>query len=225
MRAGITRETRTTESRAMSQESLNARQRAIISLLRRHGEVRVMGLTRQFAVTPMTIRRDLDSLAQRGCLTRTHGGAIFSQQAKVQFAFREKQEAESPAKAAIARAAATLVRPGTSVVIDTGTTTLEVARAIAGIPDLTVLTSSLAIAAALFARDHVDLILLGGNARKNSPDLTGPLTEDNLLQLRVQIAILGADAFDRNGLSSSPTAPSSSVGPSRGLPGGTRSTH
>jgi len=184
----------------MKREALNARQHAIVSLLREHGEVSVAGLTRQFAVTPMTVRRDLDHLAVQGYLTRTHGGGIFSQQAKIQFAFREKQETQSAAKAAIARAAAALVKPGLSVVLDTGTTTLEVARAIAGLANLRVLTSSLAIAAALFARENIDLILLGGNARKNSPDLTGPLTEDNLRQFRVQIAILGADALERHGL-------------------------
>ena len=140
----------------MRPDALNARQQTIIGLLREQGAVTVTDLTRRFDVTAMTVRRDLDHLAHTGCLTRTHGGAIFSQQAKIQFAFREKQEAQLAEKAAIARAAAALVQPGMTVVLDTGTTTLEVARAIAGIANLKVLTSSLAIAAALYARDNID---------------------------------------------------------------------
>ncbi|MEI6082716.1 MAG: DeoR/GlpR family DNA-binding transcription regulator [Verrucomicrobiota bacterium] len=184
----------------MKTDALNARQQTIIGLLRERGNVSVTDLTRQFDVTSMTVRRDLDHLEQHGYLTRTHGGALFSQQVKIQFAFREKQEHQLAEKAAIARAAARLVQPGMTIVLDTGTTTLEVARAVAGIANLKVLTSSLAIASVLYARDNIDLILLGGNARKNSPDLTGPLTEDNLRQLRVGLAILGADALDRDGL-------------------------
>jgi DeoR family fructose operon transcriptional repressor len=190
----------------MNHPAINARQHAIIALLRQHGEVSVTDLTGRFEVTPMTVRRDLDLLAEQGYLTRTHGGGLFSQQAKIEFAFREKQEMNPAEKRAIAKAAAAIVEPGMTVVIDTGTTTLEVARAVAGVEALKVVTSSLAIAAALYARDNIDLILLGGNARKNSPDLTGPLTEDNLNQLRVQVAILGVDAVDWNGLYTSELA-------------------
>jgi DeoR/GlpR family transcriptional regulator of sugar metabolism len=75
-----------------------------------------------------------------------------------------------------------------------------VAKAIAGIPGLKVLTSSLAIASVLHGHDNIDLVLSGGNARKRSPDLFGPLTEENLLQFRTNLAILGADAADRHGL-------------------------
>ena len=92
-----------------------------------------------------------------------------------------------------------VVKPGMTVVLDTGTTTLEVARALAGIPDLRVLTSSLAIASALQAHDNLELVLLGGSLRRQSPDLSGPLTEENLRQFRPDLAILGADAVDRDG--------------------------
>jgi DeoR/GlpR family transcriptional regulator of sugar metabolism len=187
----------------MNPDPLNSRQQAIIDLLREEGDVSVTVLSQRFAMTPKTIRRDLDYLEKQGCLTRTHGGALFTEQAKIQFAFSEKQEQQFAEKSAIARAAATLVQPGMSVVLDTGTTTLEVARAIAGIPRIRVVTSSLAIAAALFGRDNIDLVLLGGNVRKNSPDLTGPLTVDNLEKISLQLAIVGADALDRKGLSTS----------------------
>ncbi|HEY3417446.1 MAG TPA: hypothetical protein VGM23_11235, partial [Armatimonadota bacterium] len=103
-------------------------------------------------------------------------------------------------KQAIARAAATLIRPGMAITIDTGTTPLEVARAIARTPDLRVLTSSLAVASLLYATPNIDLILLGGNVRQDSPDLSGSLTEENLSRFRPDLAVLGADAADRDGL-------------------------
>ena len=86
-----------------------------------------------------------------------------------------------------------------TVALDTGTT-LEVSNAIAGIENLTVLTSSLAIASTLYARDTINLVLLGGKARRGSPDLAGWLTEENLKHFRVDVTMVGADGADRDGL-------------------------
>lgn len=87
-----------------------------------------------------------------------------------------------------------------TLVMDTGTTTLEVARALRGVGRLTVLTSSLAVASELHTDPGMEIVLLGGNVGRNSPDLFGALTEDNLRRFRVQLAILGADAVDERGL-------------------------
>jgi len=184
----------------VKEDTLNARQQKILHLLGEAGEVHVQELSDRFGVTPMTIRRDLETLEAQNRLTRTHGGAVFSGTSVVEFAFLERSREQTESKQAVAREAAALVEPDMTVVIDTGTTTLEVARAIAGIPGLRVLTSSLAIASELHARDNMDLVLLGGNVHRNSPDLSGSLTEDNLLQFRTQLAILGADALDAQGL-------------------------
>jgi DeoR/GlpR family transcriptional regulator of sugar metabolism len=86
------------------------------------------------------------------------------------------------------------------ITLDTGTTTLEVARAIIGIKNLTVLTSSLVIASTLYPYDNIELVLLGGTVRQGNPDLSGWLTEENLKRFRVDMAILGADGADRNGI-------------------------
>ena len=148
----------------------------------------------------MTVRRDLDALAHEGRLVRTHGGAMLSRPGVVEFAFQARGEVRSAEKRAIAAEAAALVRAGMSVSLDTGTTTLEVARAIAGIGDVRVLTSSLAVASALYAREGVELVLLGGVARKGSPDLQGEITEENLKRFSVDLAFLGADALSEKGL-------------------------
>jgi DeoR/GlpR family transcriptional regulator of sugar metabolism len=185
---------------------MNPRHQKILDRLHQQGEVTVQELAEAFGVTPMTIRRDLDFLAEQNRLTRTHGGAMRSTPAVIEFAFLERNRERIAEKQAIARAAAALVEPGMTLVLDTGTTTLEVARAIAGVPDLTVLTSSLAIASALYGRENIALILLGGNVRRNSPDLSGPLTEANLRCFRPHLAILGADALDSDGLYTSDQA-------------------
>lgn len=185
---------------------MNSRHQKILDRLHAQGEVAVQELAEAFGVTPMTIRRDLDFLAGQERLTRTHGGAMRSAPAVIEFAFLERNRARMAEKQAIARAAATLVEPGMTLVLDTGTTTLEVARAIAGVPELTVLTSSLAIASALYGRENIALILLGGSVRRHSPDLSGPLTEENLRRFRTHLAILGADALDCDGLYTSDQA-------------------
>jgi len=179
---------------------MNTRQTKILDLLNERGEVIVQELADQLDVTTMTIRRDLTALARGGNVIRTHGGAVLSNAGIIEFSFKRKGEKHAAEKEAIAREAATMVQPGMTVALDTGTTVLTVAKAIAGVQDLRVLTSSLVIASALYARDNIDLVLLGGKARRGSPDLFGWLTEENLKHFRVDVAILGADGVDPDGL-------------------------
>ncbi len=178
---------------------MNARHERIVAFLGGRGEASVQDLAEHFDVSLMTIRRDLALLERAGRLTRTHGGAVLSKPGVVEFAFVEKGERFAAEKRAIAREAARLVQPGMSVALDSGTTTLEVAKAIRSIDGITVLTSSLAIASVLYAQDNVELVLLGGTARKGSPDLTGWLTEENLKQFKVDLAIVGADGVTPDG--------------------------
>ena len=179
---------------------MNARQRRILDVLSQNGEVFVQELAQRLKVTTMTIRRDLQILEHLGSLSRTHGGAVLSSAGIIEFSFMKKGEDHGAEKRAIAARVAAMVESGMSVTLDTGTTCLEVAKAINGIRNLKVLTSSLAIASALYARDNIDLVLLGGKARKGNPDLTGWLTEENLKHFRADMAILGADGADRDGI-------------------------
>jgi len=176
------------------------RDNVILELLAHESEVSVDGLAGRFGVNPVTIRRDLARLDREGLLARTHGGAVASRGGTIQFAFQKKQQTHPGAKAAIATAAASRVKPGMAVCLDTGTTTLEVARRLAGCENLTVLTSSLAIASVLYPYGGIELVLLGGTVRKNSPDLFGMVTEENLRRFRVHVAFLGADAATPDGL-------------------------
>jgi len=166
-----------------------------MQMLARGGEVSVSDLAAHFAVTHMTIRRDLELLEAQDLVVRTHGGALMSRPAVVEFAFTERSRTNLAQKRAIGLHCASYVKPGMRLIMDTGTTTLEVARAISGLRNITVLTSSLPIAAALYHVDDINVILLGGTVRKSEPNLSGPLTEDNLKRFHADLAILGADAL------------------------------
>jgi len=180
--------------------SRNKRHEIIMEKLNTEGEVSVDALTKHFGVNSVTIRRDLGFLERDGLLRRTHGGAAISRSGKIEFQVKKKGRSNTAQKAAIAAAAADLVRPGMSVSLDTGTTTLEVARKIARKGELKVLTSSLLIASVLYPHDNIELVLLGGVVRKGNPDLFGTLTEDNLRRFHVDMSFLGADAAAADGL-------------------------
>ncbi len=107
---------------------MNARQQKILELLRTQQEVSVQELSADFAVSAMTIRRDLEQLERERLATRTHGGAISARPAVIEFAFHTRNQENLAEKQAIAKEMAAQVRSGTTLVLDTGTTTLEVAR-------------------------------------------------------------------------------------------------
>lgn len=179
---------------------LNKRQSSILDILAHSGDVAVQNLAGRFCVSEMTIRRDLVLLEKQGELTRTHGGAVLSKPGVIEFAFSRKGKENAAEKQAIAKEVLNLIHPGMTVTLDTGTTTLEVAKRLTGIKPLTVLTSSLPIASTLYAYDHIELVLLGGTARKGNPDLSGWLTEENLKRFRVNLAVLGSDGLMPDGL-------------------------
>ncbi len=151
----------------------------------------VRELAEQFGVSDMTIRRDLSALQQHGHLVRTHGGGLVVGRADfLQRAF--PSAAVSPRKLAIGQAAAALVQPGQTVMVDTGTTALEVARHLPQDIGITVATTSLCVAEVLYG-SPLNVLLLGGFIRKEFPSLYGPMTESLLQTLRVDVLFIGCD--------------------------------
>lgn len=175
------------------------RRNRILAHLNAMGEKPVAELAIEFGVSQMTIRRDLDTLAKENRVMRTHGGAASTARVMFDFQFLAREESHRDAKAAIAQAAAAQLGSGESVVLDSGTTTLAVARALKACAIKTVVTTSLPIASELQYVADIELILLGGTLRRESPDLAGPMTEMNVEGLRVDVAFLGADAVDTAG--------------------------
>jgi DeoR family transcriptional regulator of aga operon len=172
---------------------------AIRQELLRADEVSIDELAGRFHVSGMTVRRDLELLESRGDVIRTHGGAALAKRLTFEFSFREKQNRNNRQKACIARLAAGHIEDGQVVILDTGTTTLEIARQLMGRRSVTVITTSLAIVSALQFAAGVRTVLLGGFLRGGSPDLHGPLTEQNVDMFRADVAFMGADAIDLDG--------------------------
>lgn len=161
--------------------------------------VSISELARIFGVSEMTIRRDLTALEGKAEIHRTHGGAVLTERMMLEFDYRDRRETNRAPKCAIAAAARKLVRPGQRLILDTGTTTLELAALLKDGERLTVITPSLAVASELQHAAGVEVILLGGVIRRGSPDLTGPVTEHCLDLLAADIAFQGADAIDLDG--------------------------
>jgi DeoR/GlpR family transcriptional regulator of sugar metabolism len=180
-----------------TQDQALRRQHALMELLARGGPLSTVRLATRLDVTPMTIRRDLDALQKDGACVRTHGGAVTPRRITFAFAFERRRQRHLAEKRRIGTEAARRVRPGQTVFLDTGTTTLEAARSlVARAFPCRVATSSLVIASILWGRPPVELVLLGGRVRRGSPDLVGPGTEVMLGQLGADIAFVGSEGLD-----------------------------
>ncbi len=179
--------------------NLQTRQSEISQWIARQGECSIEELVERFGVSGMTIRRDLQSLSDQGKVIRTHGGAAMAERVSFDFDFLNRQNENQAAKRAIAVAATAQVKDGESVMLDSGTTTLSLAKTLRGKQRLVVITTSLPIASQLQYDQQIEVLLLGGYLRPSSPDLVGALTEANLETLRADVAFIGASGVDRLG--------------------------
>ena len=172
------------------------RRRAILDLLSRQGRVLVPELARHFETSQVTIRKDLDGLHAHGMVHRTHGGALPSRHGALEDpTLREKEKLHRQKKLRIAGSAASMVREGQVIILDSGTTTTAIARALRSFQNLTIITNAVNIAAEL-AGTAVEVILTGGTLRKNSFSLVGPIAEETLRRLNADLLFLGVDGFD-----------------------------
>jgi|SRR5579875_206778 len=156
--------------------------------------VGVAELAKEFDVAPATIRRDLALLEDQRLLVRTHGGAV-AQAVSYELPLRYKGVRHAEEKRRIAREAAALVKEGMAVGLTGGTTTTEVARALADRQGLTIVTNALNIAAELAVRPNLKLVVTGGVARSNSYELSGPMTEASLAVLNLDLMFVGVDGI------------------------------
>lgn len=175
------------------------RQNRICELLGIRGECQVEEIAAKLKVSGMTVRRELQTLADQGKVIRTHGGATMAQRISFEFAFLSRARDNEVAKDAIGRAAAAMIAEGQSVLLDSGTTTLAVARHLRGRKGVQVITTSLPIASLLQYEHEIHVLLLGGSLRAGSPDLAGAITEANLESIRADLAFIGTDGVDADG--------------------------
>lgn len=172
------------------------RMREVLSLLREHGEVAAQVLCTELSVSAATLRRDLTELEEQGLLVRTHGGARAVDPSDSEIPVRLRDHRMVAIKRRIAQHAAALVPPGQQAVALTGgITTGEVARALRGRPQITVVTNSLTIAADCAVDAHMKVIMTGGVVRSKSLEAVGPMSEHAFQVITVGTAVLGADGM------------------------------
>ncbi|MDP9158620.1 MAG: transcriptional repressor AgaR [Acidobacteriota bacterium] len=187
------------------------RRRAILDVLNRVGRVVVSDLAQQFEASQVTIRKDLDALYARGLIDRTHGGALPARGGAFKdLTLREKEKLYSKEKLHIAAAAISKVKEGQVIILDSGTTTTAIARALRNFRQLTVITNAVNIAVEL-AGTTIEVILTGGMLRKNSFSLVGSIAEDVLRHLNADILFLGVDGIDVTYGLSTPNLPEAKV--------------
>ncbi len=168
------------------------RRQAIAQLLREQGTVRVPDLSERFGVSPSTVRRDLQRLAQQGLIERSYGGATRRDEPQ------DTTRVDDPLadeKALIGRAAANLLGPGETVFLGAGSTTLAVARALTGRADLTIVTNGLSVAAYLAHHSEAELIVVGGVVHRAGSAMAGHLAEQALEGLHADKVILSVQGL------------------------------
>lgn len=175
----------------------------IVQLLNERGGVRTNELAAMLGVSAATVRRDLEELAGRGAIDRTHGGAVVLHGGTAKEApYAEKAQRMQGEKERIAHFAAGLVLDGATIVLDSGTTVLELAKRLTGRP-VTAIALDLPSASALAADAGVEVWTPGGRVRNGLFSLVGPWVEQTLRSLSVDIFFMGADAIDGVGISNS----------------------
>lgn len=176
------------------------RRHAVLDAVRGGNGVQTSMLAERLGVSEMTIRRDLDDLARRGLVQRVRGGALQPGYLRHEPPFDESRMERCGEKERVGAAAAALVQPGDTVIIDIGTTALALARELHGREGLTVVTNNLAAYEELAADEAVDLMLLGGLVRRNYRSLIGFLTEDALAGIRADLAFIGISGISDDGV-------------------------
>jgi DeoR family transcriptional regulator of aga operon len=167
---------------------------AILEALANDGSVGVADLATELDVSSATVRRDLEFLEHQRMLTRTHGGAV-AQGVLYELPLRYKSARHQEEKKRIAAEAASRVADGVAIGLTGGTTTTEVARAVIDRQRLTVVTNALNIASELAIRPNLKLVVTGGYARPESYELVGPLAEQALAGLNLDVVFLGVDGI------------------------------
>jgi DeoR/GlpR family transcriptional regulator of sugar metabolism len=175
---------------------VQTRREIIVDLLQERGEVAVADLSDRTEVSQMTIRRDLEALELEGVLRRVHGGAIDLAMRGYAAPYSVRAKQGTDAKADIGRAAAAMLGERETVILDVGTTTLQVARALHDRRNLTVLTPSIHIANLLARHRGIRLLLTGGQITAGEGSLVGDMAEEAFSRLRFDTFVMGIGGVD-----------------------------
>lgn len=170
------------------------RQMEISSILDKCGSIKVNELSEHFKVSEATVRRDLQEMEDNKLLKRTHGGAVKFEITNFEPTFMEKIDEKLDEKLLIAKYAASLIKNGDTIILDSGTTTLEIAKNIKA-TNITIITNSIDVAVEVSSKSNIELILTGGLLRMTTRAMVGHVCESMLKNFRVDKAFIGANGI------------------------------
>ena len=171
------------------------RRAQILEFVNQHQSAKVNELSERFNVSTSTVRRDLEKLEEEGSISRTHGGAVAKGGVSFEPSYMEKEHEQETEKELIAQKAADLINHGDTIILDAGTTTTKLAEKLTEFEDLTIVTNAINIALELSDTAH-EIIIPGGNLKKKTLALVGPVAEDYLKGLNADLAFIGANGID-----------------------------
>lgn len=179
------------------------RRERIASMLKDRGSVQVQDLAKQFDVSTVTIRKDLKFLDDQGIATRSYGGAMLKNKSpnnsvliNNELAIERKQALHANEKSSIGKVAADLVKAGDSIILDSGSTTIQIASYLSSKKDVTIVTNDLNVVNVLAQSEDLNVLLLGGTLRQKNMSFFGSQAENALRDLHVDKLFLGVDGFD-----------------------------
>jgi len=173
------------------------RRKKILNMLEKNGQVFVHELSEEFDVSEVTIRNDLELFESKKLLIRSRGGAMkYENSVGMDFQLSDKDKINYAEKIRIGKKAAALVNPGETIILDSGTTTMEIAKNLSTDEAINVITNAFNIANQLINSPNINIIVPGGTLRKNSHSLVGPLAEKSIRNFYVDKVFLGVDGFD-----------------------------
>ncbi len=172
------------------------RRTKILEIIDSEGKVKVSELSKLFNVSEVTIRNDLDQLEKKNLLIRAHGGAMKLKRAGIDYELDVKAKKNRTQKIAIGKKAASLIKNGDTIILDSGTTTLEIAKNLAKFSNLTVITNSLNIAGQLVEFPDIKVIMLGGILRRKSLSFVGIKAIESLKNYYCDKVFIGVDGID-----------------------------
>jgi DeoR/GlpR family transcriptional regulator of sugar metabolism len=182
------------------------RRRKILDLVEQKSQITVQELVEKFSISAVTARGDLDALSEEGMVVRSHGGAVRRLEASQDYPLRLKESLHHAEKVRIGRAAANLIQSKETIILDSGTTTAEIARHLKTrkLQSITVITHALNVASELMDATDVSVIMIGGLLRPVSRSFVGPQAEAMLKEFHADRLFLGVDGFDLEGGPSTP---------------------
>ena len=177
----------------------NPRQIKLLEVVRTHGSVSVEQLADRLEVTLQTVRRDVQRLAEAGLLTRFHGGVRVATSTVENMAYQQRENLNANGKARIARAVASQVPHGCSLMLNIGTTTEAIAKALLHHKGLRVITNNLNVASILCNNTDCEVIVVGGVVRPRDRGIVGEAAVDFIRQFKVDIALIGISGIEPDG--------------------------